>query len=144
MTIRSDMTENRCPITFALDIFGDKWSLLIVRDMLFKQKQYYGEFLNSAEKISTNILANRLSKLEAEQIISKSRDPHNGAKYLYQLTEKGKALVPLMLEMIVWSSTYDPQPDAPDCIITGAPDDLLRKSRDERPMLIAEILQPLD
>lgn len=143
MTVRNTTTQTKCPITFALDIFGDKWSLLIVRDMLFKRKRYYGEFLNSAEKISTNILANRLAKLEAEKIISKQRDPQNAAKYIYQLTDKGKELVPLMLEMIEWSTKYDPQPDAPDCIITGAPDDLLRKSREDRPALITEILEPL-
>lgn len=135
--------NDKCPITFALDIFGDKWSLVILRDMFFKGKRYYGEFLLSAEKISTNILANRLSRMEAEGLISKTRDPDNATKYIYLLTQKGKALLPLMLEIIVWSSQYDPQPNAPDNIISGAPPELLRRIRNDRTELIAEILSKL-
>lgn len=143
MTKRSKQTDSKCPITFALDIFGDKWSLIIIRDMFFKGKRHYGEFLVSAEKISTNILANRLSKLEAEGLITKTRDPDHAAKNIYLLTDKGKALLPLMLEMVVWSSQYDPQPNAPDNIIAGAPAHLLQRTRDDRAGLIDEILSKL-
>ena len=143
MTKRSQQIENKCPITFALDIFGDKWSLIILRDMFFKGKRHYGEFLESAEKISTNILASRLSKLSNEGLIDKRRDPDNAAKYIYLLTEKGKDLLPIVLEMVVWSSKYDPQPDVPDNIISGAPADLLRRTREDRPALINEIWSKL-
>ena len=135
--------SSKCPITFALDIFGDKWSLIILRDMLFKGKQYYGEFLNSAEKISTNILANRLGKLESEGLISKTPDTHNLSKFVYRLTRKGKDLLPLLLEMVEWSVKYNSQRDVPDNIISGAPSNLLKRSREDRNGLVTEILSKL-
>ena len=135
--------SNKCPITFALDIFGDKWSLIILRDILFKGKKYYGEFLGSAEKISTNILASRLLKLESEGLISKIQDPNNLSKYIYQLTGKGKDLLPLMLDMIEWSAKYNPQPEIPSNIINGAPSNLLSRLREDREALINEILNSL-
>jgi DNA-binding HxlR family transcriptional regulator len=144
MNNRAQRKSGKCPITFALDIFGDKWSLIILRDILFKKKKYYGEFLNSAEKISTNILANRLGKLESEGLISKARDGQNLSKFIYRLTQKGKDLLPLMLEMIEWSAKYDPQPGVPDNIIGGAPPNLLRRSHEDREGLIAEILSKLE
>jgi len=101
ITYRSD-----CPISTALDIFGDKWSLLIIRDMLFKGKNTYGEFLKGGENIATNILADRLALLEAGGIISKSAHPGSKTKVLYKLTAKGIDLAPLMIEMIAWSEKY--------------------------------------
>ncbi|MEM7134178.1 MAG: helix-turn-helix domain-containing protein [Chloroflexota bacterium] len=136
--------SGKCPITFALDIFGDKWSLLIIRDMVFKKKKYYGEFLQSAEKISTNILADRLTKLETQRLISKTRDCQNQKKYIYRLTEKGQELLPLLLEIVEWSTKYDPQPDVPDNIIFGAPANLLVRFRTDRDNLISEILSGLN
>lgn len=136
----SDQGSGKCPVTFALDIFGDKWSLIILRDILFKRKRHYGEFLNSPEKISTNILASRLTKLEAEGVIVKTRDTQNLSRFVYSLTGKGKDLLPLLLEMIEWSVKYDPQPDVPDTIISGAPDRLLERLREDRDALIVEIL----
>ena len=132
-----------CPVTFALDIFGDKWSLIILRDMFFKNKKYYSEFLNSAEKISTNILASRLQKLELEGLISKSQDAQNLSKFVYQLTPKGKDLLPLILDMIEWSVKYNPQTGVPNNIISGAPARLLARLRDDRQALISEILSKL-
>lgn len=138
------MSSGKCPITFALDIFGDKWSLIILRDILFKKKQYYGEFLNSAEKISTNILASRLLKLESEGLISKTQDPNNLSKFIYRLTDKGKDLLPLILDMIEWSVKYNSQPDVPDNIINGAPANLLTRLHEDREALINEILNTLE
>ena len=136
--------SGKCPVAFALDILGDKWSLIILRDMLFKSKRHYGEFLNSSEKISTNILANRLDKLEAEGVIVKTQDTENLSRFVYSLTDKGKDLLPLLLEMVEWSVKYDPQPGIPDNIITGAPARLLERSRENRDALIAEILSKLE
>lgn len=132
--------NSTCPITFALDIFGDKWSLIILRDMFFKGKRYYSEFLSSPERISTNILADRLRKLETEGLISKTRDIQKRSMFVYRLTAKGEDLLPMMLEMITWSVKYDPQPDMPDNIITGAPRDLLHRWQQDRADLVAEIL----
>ena len=143
MSKRAGRKSSKCPVTFALDIFGDKWSLLILRDILFKEKQSYGEFLQSAEQISTNILADRLSKLEAEELIAKRRDTHNFSKFIYSLTDKGKGLLPMMLEMIKWSAKYDPQPGVPDNIIEGAPAKLLIRLQDDRETLVDEILEKL-
>jgi len=139
-----DLNSSKCPITFALDIFGDRWSLIILRDILFKEKKYYGEFLGSAEKISTNILASRLLKLESEGLISKAQDPENLSKFIYRLTQKGKDLLPLLLDMIEWSVKYNPQPGVPDSIINGAPSNLLARLHKDREALISEILNKLD
>ena len=132
-----------CPVTYALDIVGDKWSLIILRDILFKGKKHYREFLASPEKISTNILASRLRDLEADGLVSKARDAQNQSKFVYRLTQKGKDLLPLLLEMIRWSTRYDPQPDVADNIITGAPARLLQRLDDDREALIEEILDRL-
>jgi DNA-binding HxlR family transcriptional regulator len=95
-----------CPISTTLDILGDKWSLLIVRDMIFKGKNTYGEFLNSEEKIATNILADKLAMLEAGGIISKQKHPESKAKVLYTVTQKGIDLIPALVEIIIWSEKY--------------------------------------
>ncbi len=96
-----------CPVNFALEEFGDIWSLLIVRDILFFGKTTYGEFLSSREKISTNILANRLSQLLEKGILQKTTDKSDKRKDIYQLTQKGVDLYPIMLQMILWSAKYD-------------------------------------
>lgn len=96
-----------CPISSALDIFGDKWTLLIIRDLMFKGKRSYGEFLNSEEKIATNILADRLLLLEQAGLICKSNDPEHGAKFIYKLSAKGVDLLPVLVEVILWSAKYD-------------------------------------
>jgi len=97
-----------CPVNYALEEFGDIWSLLIVRDILFFGKATYGEFLSSREKISTNILANRLSQLVEKGILTKTSDESDKRKDRYQLTQKGLDLYPIMLQMILWSAKYDP------------------------------------
>lgn len=107
MQHNSQSYRSHCPINFILESLGDKWTLLVVRDLLFKGKRYYGEFLASDENISTNILANRLEKLETNGIVSKRIDPEHKSKIIYSLTEKGKKLLPMMLEMTYWSSQYD-------------------------------------
>jgi DNA-binding HxlR family transcriptional regulator len=106
-----------CPISTALDIFGDKWSLLIVRDLAFKGKNTYGDFLNGGEKIATNILADRLTLLEAGGIIAKQQHPESKAKILYTLTPKGIDLVPALVEIIVWSEKHhDVHPHAKEFV----------------------------
>lgn len=95
-----------CPISCSLDIWGDKWSLLIVRDLIFFKERTYGDFLKSDEKIATNILATRLQMLEENGIISKLDHPASKAKVLYKLTPKGIDLLPLMIEINVWADKY--------------------------------------
>lgn len=105
--------ENRseCPISSMLDIFGDKWSLLIIRDMMFFNKSTYGEFSKSEEKIATNILASRLLTLEENGIIQKLEHPESKAKVLYVLTVKGIDLLPILVEIQTWSAKYFSIPD---------------------------------
>ncbi len=95
-----------CPVSCSLDIWGDKWSLLIVRDLMFSKQCTYGDFLKSDEKIATNILASRLQTLEENGIISKSDHPDSKAKVLYKLTQKGIDLLPLMIEINLWAEKY--------------------------------------
>lgn len=98
--------RSECPISSALDIVGDKWSLLIIRDIAMQGKKTYNEFLKSEEKIATNILADRLVMLESAGIITKGNHPDSKAKILYRLTEKGIDLLPILVEMILWSDKY--------------------------------------
>ena len=107
MTRASDR-RSRCPVVFALDLFGDRWTLLVIRDMVFKGAATYTEFLNAGEGISTNILADRLRRLEDQGIVTKHDDSEHGAKYRYRLTKKGLALVPVLVEMIRWSARHQP------------------------------------
>ncbi len=102
-----------CPVVFALDVFGDRWTFLVVRDLIMRGFTTYGEFLNAGEGISTNILADRLRRLEAEGIVTKHDDPEHGARYRYRLTDKGLGLIPVLVEMIRWSSRHDPDSPVP-------------------------------
>jgi len=95
-----------CPVSCSLDIWGDKWSLLIVRDLLYTKQRTYGDFLKSAEGIATNILAARLLALEENKIIQKLPHPDSKAKVLYRLTRKGIDLLPIMIEITLWAEKY--------------------------------------
>jgi DNA-binding HxlR family transcriptional regulator len=102
------MRRSDCAVSMALDSVGDKWSLLILRDLMFTDKRSYGELQSSAEKIATNILASRLSALEKNQIIYKMPDPADSRRSLYYLTEKGIDLLPVVTELMHWMSKHNP------------------------------------
>lgn len=108
-----------CPVNFAVEALGDKWSLVILRDMIFWGKKTYGEFLRSDEHIATNILADRLAYLEREGLVSKSPDPNDLRKDIYRVTEKAIGLVPMFIEMIAWSAR---DPAWQTMTHTGTPD----------------------
>ncbi|MDJ1506065.1 helix-turn-helix domain-containing protein [Xanthocytophaga agilis] len=101
-------TRSGCPVSYTLDFLGDKWTLLILRDMVISDKSTYGEFLASEEKIATNILADRLTTLEQYGFVTKKVSPDKKSKLLYNLTEKGIALVPIIMEMGIWGSVFNP------------------------------------
>ena len=107
MARNSEHCRSNCPINFVLETFGDKWTLLIIRDLMFKGKTTYGEFLQSDDRISTNILADRLGRLEEHEIVRKTVAPDNRSKLIYTLTAKGKDLLPIMLEITAWSARHD-------------------------------------
>jgi DNA-binding HxlR family transcriptional regulator len=96
-----------CPIAYSLDYLGDKWVLLILRDLIFTKKSSYGEFLNSDEKIATNILADRLKLLESNGFIRSSVSAEKKNKFIYNLTEKGIDLIPVIVELMIWGSKYN-------------------------------------
>lgn len=97
-----------CPVANTLDIVGDKWTLLIVRDLLFFGKNRYKDFSTSPESIPTNILASRLKRLEKEKVIKKKAYQNNPVRYEYQLTKKGNDLLPILIETIKWSAKHLP------------------------------------
>ena len=109
-----------CPITNTLDIIGDKWTLLVVRDMLLFNKKRYKDFADSPESIPTNILATRLKMLEKEGLVKKRAYQNNPPRYEYHLTKKGRALYPLLIEIMKWSANYLPHAfKAPKKILEG-------------------------
>lgn len=112
MRNESKNRRSGCPVAFGLDSFGDRWSLLVIREIMVKGKKTYGEFLDVDEGISTNILADRLKHLEAEGIIEKSRDPEKRRSFIYALTDKGRDLAPIIREIIIWSGAHDHRPFA--------------------------------
>jgi len=103
-----DDHRSGCPINLSLEVFGDKWSLLILRDMMFGGKRHFRELLKSEEGIASNILADRLRKLSAEGMITRADDPSHKQKAIYSLTEKAIALVPVFAQLGAWGSRYLP------------------------------------
>ncbi len=108
--------RSRCPLNASLEVFGDSWSLMIVRDLMLRGARTFNEFLDGGEGIATNILTNRLQRLAAEGILIKARSTADHRKYLYRLTEKGIDLAPVLAEMIVWGARYE-DTDAPPAVI---------------------------
>ncbi len=99
-------SKSHCPINQALEVFGDKWTLLIIRDIMFDGKRYFREMLGSDEKIASNILTDRLNKLEEFGILVKTKDPNHKQKNVYSLTKKGIDLMPVMIEVANWSTKH--------------------------------------
>lgn len=122
--------RSECPINILLEILGDTWSLLIVRDMMFFGRKTYNDFLNAGEKIATNILSDRLQRLESSGIIVKQRDPSDARRHLYRLTEKGIDLAPVLIEMIIWAAHHEK---------TAAPPEVVRKMSEDREGFIADV-----
>lgn len=104
-------SRSHCPISLALEAIGDRWSLLILRDVIVRGKTRYQEFLNSEEGISTNILADRLVRLEQQSLLTKSDDPDDKRQFRYSPTQKALDLLPIIFEMGRWSAKYDPRTD---------------------------------
>jgi DNA-binding HxlR family transcriptional regulator len=130
-----DDRTSGCPIDYALDIFGDRWTLLVIRDLMFRGKRHFHEIIEAPEGIASNILAARLKKLEASGLISRHPDPDNRRQVVYELTEKGIDLIPVLVEVILWGAKYDAH-----CI---APADLLRRMRKDRQGVIRELTAKL-
>jgi DNA-binding HxlR family transcriptional regulator len=116
-----------CPFTSALDILGDKWMLVIVKQMLVEGKETFKDFIESDEAVATNILSTKLKQLEESGVIMKTKRPNNKKTNLYLLTEKGLALTPILVELALWSDNHlrDVHPTIQD----GEGMELLRKDK---------------
>jgi DNA-binding HxlR family transcriptional regulator len=122
--------RSSCPVNASLEILGDRWSLLIIRDLMLRSYCTYKEFLSSDERIATNILADRLQRLEAAGIITTSRDAEDRRKVVYRLTAKGIDLAPIVVELILWGAQHES---------TDAPPAAIRKMRARREQFLTEI-----
>jgi DNA-binding HxlR family transcriptional regulator len=131
VTKKNRFRRSYCPISYVLDIFGDKWTLLLIRDLAFSRKRYFRDFLASPEKIASNILADRLKTLAATGIVSRRPDPANARQIIYELTEKGEDLIPALLELGRWGAKHDAE--------TRAPMHYIRRIEKDREGLIADI-----
>lgn len=114
--MRSDEPRSFCPINLSLEIFGDSWTLLVLRDMMFAGKRHFREFLQSEEAISSNVLADRLSALVESGIVTKSGDPTHAQKAVYSLTEKGLELLPVLVAMSTWTQKHFPKTRRPEAV----------------------------
>jgi DNA-binding HxlR family transcriptional regulator len=124
-----------CPIDYALDIFGDRWTLLVIRDLVFGGKRHFREFIESPEGIASNILASRLKKLEQRGLISRRGDAENRKQVVYELTDKGIDLIPVLIEIIRWGARHDHN--------TAAPKVFVERLEADRDALIREIADAL-
>ncbi|MGA2094754.1 MAG: helix-turn-helix domain-containing protein [Candidatus Acidiferrum sp.] len=120
-----------CPLNASVEMLGDRWSLLVIRDMMLRGYQTFHEFLHSDEKISTNILADRLRRLEEYGIISSQTDSFDGRKVIYSLTPKGIDLAPVLTEMVLWAARHEETGNQP----------LVREMRRDKDQLIASVRQ---
>lgn len=124
------MRRSGCPVSLALEIFGDRWSLLIVRDVMVRGYRTFQEFLQSGEGIASNVLAERLKRLRAAGILTAERAEGDGRKICYQLTQKGIDLAPAVLEIFLWSAAYEP---------TGAPSAVVENMAHNREQILREV-----
>lgn len=118
-----------CPVSVSLERFGDRWSLLVIRDLMVRGYKTFKEFQESGEGIATNVLADRLRGLEAAGIITAETDPADRRRLNYRLTEKGIDLAPVMLELLVWASRHEE---------TGAPCAVIENMAQNREAVLAE------
>jgi DNA-binding HxlR family transcriptional regulator len=133
---KHDCRQSGCGVAYGLDVFGDKWTLVVVRDMILLGKRYFNELLASPEKIASNILADRLRRLEEECLITKRQDPENESKFIYELTPKGKELIPLVLEVLRWGFKHAPNSSSPAGLVRW-----VKKDRDGVTKAILESLK---
>ena len=119
-----------CPVGLSLDVVGDRWSLLVIRDLMVRGYRTFKEFQQSGEGIATNILADRLKKLERAGVIETEAEPADGRRVYYRLTEKGIDLAPVMLELLLWGTRYEN---------TAFPADVIRRAEQDREGFLNEV-----
>ena len=105
--------KSSCPISYSLDLFGDRWTLLVLRDLILAGKSRFAEFQGSDEKIASNILSDRLRRLENCGFVKTGKDPSDARQKIYRATTKGLSLTPVLLEIAAWGASHDPHTGAP-------------------------------
>ena len=125
-----------CPITSALDIVGDKWTLVIIKQMLLEGKKTFKDFSESDEAIASNILSSRLKMLEEFKIITREKLPHNKKTNIYVLTEKGLGLTPTIIELTLWSDLNIREHHS--SIISDSRIEMIKKNKEESIKMIVE------
>jgi DNA-binding HxlR family transcriptional regulator len=119
MREKAPACRSHCPISFALDFVGDKWTLLVLRDLILARKRHFQDFLESPEGIASNILASRLKLLERTGFVTRAADPGHGRRVIYAPTGKALDLLPAMVELVRWGAKYDARTDAPAQLMKG-------------------------
>ena len=135
MARRPAVRRSGCPISYALEIFGDRWTLLVLRDLILKGKRHYRELLAAEEGVASNILSDRLKRLEDRGLIARAPDARDRRRIVYRATPKGIALIPVLLEISAWGASQDE--------LTAAPSQFLTAFRADRDGMIARIAQRL-
>ncbi len=131
MTKSLPSRRSDCPIARALDFVGDKWTLVVLRDIIMARRRYFQELLAGNEGIASNILASRLKLLKALGMITRRRDPAQARRVIYEPTAKALDLLPVMIELILWGMKYDPS--------AAAPAHFARRLAEDRNAFIADI-----
>ena len=117
MKRKSSSRRSNCPVACALDLLGDRWTLVVLRDLIIVRKRYFQELLEGNEGIATNILTSRLKLLEAAGLVTRRPDPGPGRRVLYAPTVKAVDLLPVLIELIHWSLKYSAGASAPDVFL---------------------------
>jgi len=130
--MRGRRRRSDCPIHFGLEVFGDPWTLLILRDLLLKGRSTYSDFLHAGEGIATNVLADRLARLEQDGLVVADRGAGGGRAHRYRPTSKAIDLLPVLLEIIAWSAAYDPATAADPAFVARLRTDRAGLERDLR------------
>jgi DNA-binding HxlR family transcriptional regulator len=127
--VKPSRRRSGCPVSISLETLGDRWSLLVIRDLMVRGYRTFKQFEQSDERIATNILTDRLRRLERNGIINAEADPTDGRRMSYRLTEKGIDLAPLLLELLIWGARHEE---------TMAPRELIAQMEQNREGVIAE------
>jgi DNA-binding HxlR family transcriptional regulator len=134
MATEPSCPRSHCPISFSLELLGDRWTLVVLRDLIIVRKRLFREMLDAEEGIASNILTDRLRRLEAWGIVTRRPDPDNARQVIYEPTPKGLDLIPVLVELARWGAAYDPQ--------TAAPRGFAQRAARERDAVVAEIRAP--
>ncbi len=127
--VSKSQRRSGCPVSVSLEILGDRWTLLIIRDLMVRGYRTFKDFQSSSERIATNILADRLRKLEGAKIVVTEPDENDRRKVNYRLTDKGMDLAPLLMDLLIWGARHER---------TGAPEGLAEKMEAQREPFLAE------